>query len=170
MIGTTSVSINRRMMGGLTNTKDNTTLSLLYCWRTQILEISHSPKPNPNSFRKRKWKSYLRFHWAKSDPLEFINLLLLVVFLGNPRRARSPRCFRVVDFLRKVCESLKVTLKPTTSYWAPTSWKRLKEKKASFRSVWGSFVVTHTSSATTSFLEGSEHWYTCVSLAPVISI
>jgi hypothetical protein len=153
-------------------------------WPTQrTTQLSHSSiVDNLKSWRSyippnqtlipsgKERKSYLRFHWAKSDPLEFINLLLLVVFLGNPRRARSPRRFRVVDFLRKVCESLKVTLKPTTSYWAPTSLKRLKEKKASFRSVWGSFVVTHTSSATTSFLEGSEHWYTCVSLAPVISI
>jgi hypothetical protein len=48
-------------------------------------------------------------------------------------------------------------LRSTMRDWAPTSWRRLKDKKVSFCSVRGSFMVTLTSPTVTSFPQGSEY-------------
>jgi hypothetical protein len=54
----------------------------------------------------------------------------------------------------KVCEGLETTLRSTTSDWAPTSWRRLKEKKVSLRGVWVPFVGIHASPMVTNSAKG----------------
>ena len=79
-------------------------------------------------------------------PFEFIEFACTLGFVGKPYATMIVRKLLGCGLcLEKVCESLEVTSRPTTSDWAPNSCGRLTENNMSLRGVRVSFVVWYVS-------------------------
>jgi hypothetical protein len=102
---------------------------------TQSLRISHSTHSNPNPFGRKIEETPIYISTKPNFIPPCVHRVLLVTlgFVGNPRRLGSPGGIQLVIRPWKVSEGLETTLRSTTSDWAPTSWRRLKEKKVSLR-------------------------------------